>query len=101
MAKPEAIKAGYLVAFALIPGTAPHNCYIGLVKAADEYGIRITPMFWDNDLDDIRGSTEDIFIPWININSMLVCTEDEPAKRFIRDKAKKWQAEVESMHIKD
>ena len=97
MAKPEAIKAGYLVAMALIPGIAPRKCYIGLVKAADEYGMRITQTFWDNDLDDIRRSTEDIFIPWININAMLVCTEEEPAKRFIRDKANKWQIEVESM----
>ena len=101
MAKPDAIRVGYLVALALIPETAPRNCYIGLVKAADEYGIRINPAYWDNDLDDIRGSTADIFIPWININSMLVCTDEEPAKQFVRNKAKKWQAEVESMHKKD
>jgi hypothetical protein len=101
MAKPEAIKEGHLVALALIPGIAPRKCYIGLVKAADEYGIRINQTFWDNDLDDIRGSTEDIFIPWININSMLVCTEEEPAKRFVRDRAKKWQAEVEAMPKND
>ncbi len=101
MTKPEAIKVGYIVALALIPGTAPRNCYIGLVKAADEYGVRINPVFWDDDLDDIRGGTEDIFVPWVNINSMLVCTQEEPSKRFVRDKAKAWQAEIESMQTKD
>ena len=101
MTKPEAIKVGYIVALALIPGTAPRNCYIGLVKAADEYGVRINPVFWDDDLDDIRGGTEDIFVPWVNMNSMLVCTQEEPAKRFVRDKAKAWQAEIESMQTKD
>lgn len=101
MAKPEAIKAGYLVALGLVPGTAPRNCYIGLVKAADEYGIRINPVFWNDDLDDIRGATEDIFVPWVNINSMLVCTEEEPAKRFVRDRVKVWQAEIESMYVEN
>jgi len=101
MTKPEAIKVGYIVALALIPGTAPRNCYIGLVKAADEYGVRINPVFWDDDLDDIRGGTEDIFVPWVNINSMLVCTQEEPSKRFVRDKAKAWQTEIESMQTKD
>lgn len=97
MAKSEVIKAGYVVSVGLIPGKAPHNCYIGLVKAVDEYGIRITPAIWDADLDDIRLSAEDVFVPWVNINSMLVCTEEEPAKRVVRDKAPTWQAEVASM----
>jgi len=97
MAKPEAIKAGYVVSVGLIPGTAPYGCYIGLVKAVDEHGIRIIPAIWDDDLDEIRLSTEDVFVTWVNINSMLVCTEEEPAKRFVRDKAPMRQAEVESI----
>jgi hypothetical protein len=101
VAKPEAIKAGHIVAIGIIPGTAPRACYIGLVRSVDEYGIRITSVKWDDDLDDVRLSTEDFFVTWVNINSMLVCTEEEPAKRFVRDKAPQWQAEVESMSKED
>jgi len=101
VAKPEAIKAGHIVAISIIPGTAPNACYIGLVRSVDEYGIRITPVKWDDDLDDVRLSTEDFFVTWVNIKSMLVCTEEEPAKRFVRDKAPQWQIEVESMSKED
>ena len=62
MAKPVAIKAGHVVAIGFMPGTAPRACYIGLVKAVDEYGIRITPVKWDDDLDDVRLSTEDFLL---------------------------------------
>lgn len=42
MPKPEVLKPGYFVAVSLIPETAPECCYIGLVQALDEYGIRMT-----------------------------------------------------------
>ena len=98
MAKPQAIRPGYYVAASLEPGTAPFNCYIGLVLAADEYGVRINLAHWDDDLDVIVGHTEDFFAPWTSITSMLVCTEEQPTRRFIRDKAPVWQADVESMY---
>lgn len=101
MAKPEAIRAGYFVAIGLIPGTAPHNCYLGLVQIADEYGVRINLVEWDDDLDGVKKYTEDLFVPWTSITSMLVCTENEPVRRFIKDKAPKWQAATESMNAED
>ncbi|MFC1967390.1 hypothetical protein ACFLV2_01955 [Chloroflexota bacterium] len=97
MAKPQAIKTGFYVAICMEPDTAPCNCYIGLVQALDDYGIRLDLVHWDDKLDMIGGHTEDIFVPWMNIASMLVCTEEQPAHRFIRDKAPEWQAEVEAM----
>lgn len=97
MAKPQAIQAGNCVAVSLLPGTAPENCYIGLVQAADEYGIRIDLVHWDNKLDMLGGYTESLFLPWTNINSILVSNEKQPTRRFMTDKATKWQAQVESM----
>ena len=99
MAKSETIRTGYFVALCLIPGTAPCNCYIGLVQAVDEYGIRINLAEWDDELDGVRKYTEDFFAPWVSIASILVCTEEEPVRRFIKDKAPAWKAEVEAMDI--
>ncbi len=96
MAKPQAIRPGYYVAIGLEPGTAPCNSYIGLVQAADEYGIRINLVRWDDELDVIGMQTEDFFAPWASITSMLVCTERQPTRRFVRDKAPAWQADMES-----
>jgi len=75
MVKPESIKAGYIVSVEMIPGRAPNSCYIGLVKATDKHGIRINPAKWDDNLAEVRLSTEDFYIPWIDINSMLACTD--------------------------
>ena len=97
MAKPDAIRPGYYVALFMVPETAPCSSYIGLVQAADEYGIRINLVDWDNELDRIRRLTEDLFVPWFSITSMLVCTDEEPKMRFVRDKAPAWQADIESM----
>lgn len=98
MAKPQSIRPGYYVAISLEPGTAPSNCYIGLVLASDEYGVRINLVHWDDDLDVISPQTEDFFAPWTSITSMLVCTEEQPTGRFIRDKAPAWRADTESMY---
>ena len=97
MVKPQAIKPGYFVALCLVPRTAPRSCYIGLVMAADEYGIRINLVHWDDNLDMIVRETEDFFATWQSITSMLVCTEEEPSRRFLRDKTKVWLTAVESM----
>ena len=101
MAKSETIRTGYFVALCLIPGTAPCNCYIGLVQAVDEYGIRINLAEWDDELDGVRKYTEDFFAPWVSIASILVCTEEEPVRRFIKDKAPAWKAKVEAMDIEN
>ncbi len=101
MAKPQAIRPGYYVALALVPGTAPCICYIGLVLATDEYGIRVNLVHWDDELDVIVRHTEDFFAPWISITSMLVCNEEQPTRRFIRDKAPAWLADLESMDAEE
>jgi hypothetical protein len=100
MAKPEVIKPGYFVAVSLIPGTAPECCYIGLVQVLDEYGMRMTQVEWDDQLDGVKQYSEDIFVPWVNVNSMLVCTEQEPKRRFIRDRAPEWKRKTEALYRK-
>jgi hypothetical protein len=98
MAKPMVLKPGYFVAVNLIPETAPECCYIGLVQILDEYGVRMTQVEWDDQLDGVKQFSEDIFIPWVNVNSMLVCTQQEPTRRFIRDRAPAWKAQIEAMY---
>ena len=98
MAKPTAIQAGYWVAMSLLPGTAPCNCYIGLVEAVDEFGIRVDLVHWDKEMDRPGGYTESLFVPWDNINSVLVSTEQQPTRLFMTDRAPKWQAQIEAMY---
>ncbi len=98
MAKPQAVRPGYYVAIALEPGMAPADCYIGLVVAADEYGVRINLVRWDHELDVVVRETEDLFLPWVSINSMLVCNEDQPSRRFLVQRAPAWQADIEKMY---
>ncbi|NQT05656.1 MAG: hypothetical protein HQ577_06575 [Dehalococcoidia bacterium] len=98
MAKPDVLKPGYFVAVSLIPETAPECCYIGLVQVLDEYGVRMTQVEWDDQLDGVKQFSEDIFVPWVNVNSMLVCTQQEPTRRFVRDRAPAWKAQVEAMY---
>ena len=97
MAKPKVVREGYYVAFCLSPSTAPDSWYNGLVKETDEYGARINQVRWDEKLDVITPSTEDFVVPWGNIDSMLVCTEEHPTRRFIRDRAPQWRTAIESM----
>jgi len=97
MAKTATIEPGYCVAVSLVPETSPNNCYVGLVEAVDEHGIRIALVHWDDKLDMLGGYTESLFIPWRNIDSILVSTEKQPTRRFMTDKAPKWQTQVESM----
>ncbi len=100
MAKPASIQPGYCVAVHLLEETAPENCYLGMVEATDEYGILINLVHWDDKLDMIGGYTESLFIPWMNINSMLVSTEVQPTRRFMADRARKWKAQIEAMYGK-
>ena len=98
MAKPTVLKPGFFVAVSLIPETAPECCYIGLVQVLDEFGVRMTQVEWDDQLDGVKQFSEDIFVPWVNVNSMLVCTHEEPIRRFIRDRAPAWKAQIEAMY---
>lgn len=98
MAKTQAIQPGYCVAVHLMPETAPENCYIGMVEVVDENGILINLVHWDDKLDMIGGYTESLFIPWQNINSMLINTERQPTRRFMADSARKWKIQIEALH---
>lgn len=100
MARIGTIQPGYCVAVHLVPGTAPESCYIGMVEAVDEHGIMINLVHWDDKLDMLGGYTEGLFVPWHNINSILISTETQPTRRFMTDRARKWQAEVEAMQGK-
>ena len=97
MAKPQTIHPGYYAAVSLLLGTAPANCYVGLIMAADEYGVRMNLVHWDDELDVVARETEDIFLPWASITSMLVCNEDQPSRRFLTHRAPAWQAGIESL----
>ncbi len=101
MAKTETIQPGYCVAVHLVPETAPEHCYIGQVEAVDEHGIMINMVHWDEKLDMLGGYTESLFIPWCNINSILISTERQPTRRFMTDRGRKWQARVNAMHGKE
>ena len=101
MAKIGTIQPGYCVAVYLVTGTAPENCYIGMVEAVDDQGIMINLVHWDEKLDMLGGYTEGLFFPWRNINSILISTETQPTRRFMTDRARKWQAQVEAILIKE
>jgi hypothetical protein len=97
MSKLQAIQPGYCVAVYLLPDTAPECCYIGMVEATDEYGILINLVHWDEKIDMVGGYSESLFVPWCNINSMLVSTERQPTRRFMTDRAPKWKHQLEEM----
>lgn len=98
MAKLDTIQPGYCVAVHLLLGAAPESCYIGMVEAVDDHGIMINLVHWDDKLDMLGGYTEGLFIPWDNINSILVSTERQPTRRFMTDRARKWQMQIEAMY---
>ena len=97
MAKTETIQPGYCVAVHLVPDTAPENCYIGQVESVDDHGIMINMVHWDDKLDMLGGYSESLFVPWNNINSILISTEAQPTRRFMTDRARKWQSRIEAM----
>ena len=101
MAKTAAIQPGYCIAVHLVPDTAPEDCYIGMVDAVDQHGILMNLVHWDDKLDMLGGYSESLFVPWGNINSMLISTEKQPTRRFMADKARKWKEQLEAMHGKE
>jgi hypothetical protein len=98
MAKSDAIQQGYCIAVHLMPDTAPEHCYIGVVDISDQHGILMKLVHWDNKLDMLGGYTESLFVPWSNIKSMLISTEDQPTRRFMADKALKWKEQIDAMY---
>jgi hypothetical protein len=101
MPKIQAIQPGFCVAVHLLPESAPEDCYIGIVQAVDDFGLLVNLVHWDDKLDMVGGYTESIFVPWMNINSMLVSTETSPSRRFLADRAFKWKAQIAAMYGKE
>ena len=101
MAKTQAIQPGYCAAIHLMPDTAPESCYIGMVEVADEHGILLNLVHWDDKLDMVGGYTESLFIPWANINSVLISTEKQPTRRFMADRARKFKNQIDALHSKE
>ena len=101
MAKTQAIQPGYCAAVHLMPGTAPDSCYIGMVEVSDDHGILLNLVHWDDKLDMLGGYTESLFIPWENINSVLISTEKQPTRRFMADRARKWKDQIDTVHGKE
>ncbi|MCJ7606010.1 MAG: hypothetical protein MUO19_08280 [Dehalococcoidales bacterium] len=97
MARIQAIQPGYCVAVHLTPNTAPECCYVGMVEVTDDIGILINLVHWDDKLDMVGGYSESLFVPWTNINSMLISTEQQPTRRFMTDRAPRWKAQVEAL----
>ena len=100
MPKLQAIQPGYCVAIHLRPETAPECCYIGQVETTDDLGILLNLVHWDEKLDMLGGYSESLFVPWSNINAMLISTEKQPTRRFMTDRAHKWKSQIEAMHEK-
>lgn len=92
----KTIQKGFWVALTLAPGTAPSRCYVGLVDAVDDRGVRITLMDW------IVGAAcgYDLFVPWENIESVLVCTPDHDKDGF-GDYASEWQTRMNKVQKED
>src|SRR3989304_8449879 len=97
MAKTEAIQPGYCMAVHLIEDSAPECCYIGVADVVDQHGILMNLVHWDDKLDMVGGYSESLFVPWGNINSMLISTEKQPTRRFMADRARKWKQQIDTM----
>ena len=101
MARTPAVQPGHCVAVHLLPDSAPEYCYIGIVEAVDDYGILINLVHWDEKLDMVGGYTESLFVPWMNINAMLVSTETQPTRRFLTNRARKWKEQIDAMYCEE
>lgn len=88
-AKITTIKPGYWIAASLKPNTAPLRCYVGQVQAVDDLGVRLTLVDWLSGL----AAMDDIFIPWHNLESALIATEDHDKTHF-GDAAIQWQNQM-------
>lgn len=83
------LEPGWWVALTLKPGTAPIRSYVGTVEAIDAHGIRITLINWLLGM----AAGNDLFVPWANLDSALVCTDRHDQDLFGRD-AERWQEDM-------
>ena len=86
----DTLQVGYAVALTLPEGVAPLRCYVGQIEVIDDLGLRMTLMDW------VVGTftSDDLFVPWSNIESCLVCKENHDLELFLEHSAPKWQAHM-------
>ena len=72
------LEVGYAAAICLKPDTAPSRCYVGQVDDVDEHGVRLSLMDWMIG----RPVGWDFFVPWENVDSVLVATPDHDVESF-------------------
>jgi hypothetical protein len=84
------LKVGWWAALTLKPDVAPRRCYVGQIQAISDDGIRITLVDW---ISGLAGGY-DFYIPHRNIESALVCTEEQDFKG-LGDHAGKWQTNMD------
>ncbi len=80
------LEVGFYAAICLRPDAAPLRCYVGLVEAVDEHGVRLTLIDW------VLGAPTDydLFVAWSEITAALVSTPDHDLHDFGR-RAGQWQ----------
>ena len=83
----DILQVGYAVALTLPEGVAPLRCYVGQIEAINDRGLRMTLVDWL--IGTFTGN--DLFVPWSNIESCLVCTDDHDLGLFLKYGAIKWQ----------
>ena len=88
--KDNTLQVGYAVALTAKEGVAPFRCYVGQIEAIDQRGVRLTLMDW------FAGAFtgNDLFVPWSNIDSCLVCTENHDLGLFLKRGAPKFQEQM-------
>jgi hypothetical protein len=82
----RSIEKGYRVILVLKPNVALLRVYGGLVKAVDDFGLRITLGDWLIG----RFCGNDFWAAWGNVDSMLVYTPDDDMEDFV-EKLACWQ----------
>ncbi len=79
LAKSQVLAPGYVVALTVKDGTAKQRCYVGMVQAVDEHGIRMTLMDWF--AGQFRGW--DFFAPWESVTSAMAAAKGHDTVRFL------------------
>lgn len=83
--KNKGIATGFYAVIVVKPGITPERCYIGVVQATDDKGLRLTLIDWDVKAFE----SWDLYVSWENIDSAMVATPQHSAQKFLED-AMKW-----------
>jgi hypothetical protein len=80
MGEKPILKVGWWVAITLKPNLAPHRCYVGQIEALTHEAIRLTLVDWIDDQPRGWG----FVIPWVNVGTILLATEQHNAELFMK-----------------